>query len=224
MHVRNFRQDLSSKLRRATCTTLFELPRVNKMISLSITCLIVLLVSILANPLCQISDANAISPATWSKSEQASQHKIEITVPISHYSNVMPLDCSHFATTSDPCKGTDTTYGVFSYTTPESYGIKDSCAYPCESQDVLVSYPGTFTYQGTTYYFSSARQSQCSPDVGCSTETVWMSTGPVSIPYSGTPVGNPVSVDTEFFYKNLAGSSMIEVEFTYNLDEGYGLG
>ncbi len=186
--------------------------------------MMILLLPILAMPTNPMPHANGLTPATWSHSKEPSQHKLQTTVTISHYSNVVALDCTHHATTSDRCSGTDTTYGVFSYTAPQSYGISDSCSYPCESQDILVSYPPTFSFQGTTYYFASAQQDQCSPEYGCSTETSWMSTGPVSIPYSGTPMGAFVTIDTEFFYKNSSRSDMLEVEFTYNLDDGYSLG
>lgn len=189
-----------------------------------ITCLIVLLLPILIISLNPVTHAHGYSPATWSHTNQINKHQIQTSVPISHYSGIMPVECTHYATMTTRCTGTDTTYGTFSYSAPESYGVTDSCAYPCESQDILVGYPPTFTYKGTTYYFSSAQQDQCSPEFGCSTETSWVSTGPVSIPYSGTPVGLPVTIDTEIFYKNMSVPDALEVDFTYNLEQGYNYG
>lgn len=190
---------------------------------LRIVLLIIVGVSLLAIFSCNLPQAQSLSPATWIHGKQI---KIIERTPsaLIFYSNVKPIDCAHFATTKNQCYGSDTTYGTFSYSVPKSYGVTDYCDYPCESQDVYVGYPSTFSYKGTTYYFNNAAQDQCAPDFGCSTQTTWTSTGPVTVPYSGTPVGTPVSIDTQIFYKNLSNSAMIEIEFAYNLDDGYGYG
>ncbi|HJU13088.1 MAG TPA: hypothetical protein VJ792_01350 [Candidatus Nitrosotalea sp.] len=170
-----------------------------------------------------LPQAHGFSPATWVQNKQF-KALTQMPSTIVFYSNVKPIDCSHFATTQNRCSGSDTTYGTFSYSVPKSYGVVDSCDYPCESQDVFVGYPPTFSYKGTVYYFNSAMQDQCAPDFGCSTQTTWTSLGPVAVPYSGTPVGTPITIDTQIFYKNMSNSEVVEVEFTYNLDDGYGFG
>lgn len=170
-------------------------------------------------------DAHALKPATWSHKKLVMQKSSQMTTSsLAYYNHISPVECAHYATTSNQCSGTDTTYGTFSYATPESYGVSGSCDYPCESQDVYINYPSTFTYGGTIYYFSNAQQDQCATNFGCSTETTWTSDGPVDVPYSGTPVGIPVQVDTQVFYTDSNHANMVEIEFTYNLDNGYNYG
>lgn len=187
------------------------------------TALAFVLFSMLVIPVTVLPDAHAIKPATWSHNRAIMQTPQTVSSLV-YYNQVSPVDCTHYATTTDQCSGIDTTYGTFSYTAPNSYGISGSCNYSCESQDVYVNYPSTFTYNGTVYYFNNAQQDQCATNFGCSTETTWTSTGPVDIPYSGTPVGIPVAIDTEVFYLDSSGSHSVEINFIYNLDDGYNYG
>ncbi len=179
--------------------------------------------TLLVVPFILMPDAYAMKPATWSHKNTFMQ-KPQTVSSLVFYNQVSPPDCTHYATTTDQCSGTDTTYGTLSYTTPKSYGTQGSCNYPCEYQDVYVNYPSTFTYNGVVYYFNNAQQDQCSSSFGCSTETTWTSTGPVDVPYSGTPVGVPVTVDTEIYYLNSGGTQSVEINLVYNLDNGYDYG
>ena len=183
-----------------------------------------LFVILLVMPATTIPAAHGVKPATWSHSKLVMKTPRMAPSSLVYYNHISPSDCPYYATTSTQCSGTDTTYGTFSYTTPKSYGTQGSCNYPCESQDVYVNYPSTFTYNGIVYYFNNAQQDQCSPNFGCSTETTWASTGPVDVPYSGTPVGIPVDVDTQVFYMDSSSGNTVEIEFTYNLNDGYNFG
>lgn len=182
-----------------------------------------LLVAVLSSPLISHPFAYATKPATWTH-ERFFMQSPKVLSSLVYYNSVSPIACAHYASTTDQCSGTDTTYGTFSYTAPKSYGTQGSCNYPCESQDVYVNYPATFTYNGAVYYFSSAQQDQCAPNFGCSTETSWTSDGPVDVPYSGTPVETPITVDTQAFYVDSSGQHEVEIEFTYNLSNGYTYG
>ncbi|MGI0093205.1 MAG: hypothetical protein ACREA8_03810 [Nitrosotalea sp.] len=191
--------------------------------NLKIVISVLMILPILAMPTTMLPEVHAMQPATWSHTRMFMQMPKPAS-SLSYYNHVSPADCTHYATTSNQCSGTDTTYGTFSYVTPESYGTTGSCSYSCESQDVYVNYPSTFTYNGATYYFSTAQQDQCATNFGCSTETTWSTTGPVDVPYSGTPVGIPVTIDTQIFYEDSSNTHEVEIDFTYNLDYGYNYG
>ncbi len=190
---------------------------------LKIATLLLVMLAILVMPVTILPEAHAIKPATWVHSNNNMQAP-KIVSSLAYYNKVSAVDCTHYASTTDQCSGTDTTYDTFSYTTPKSYGMQGSCNYPCESQDIYTNYPSTFTYNGVIYYFSSAQQDQCATSFGCSTETSWTSEGPVDVPYSGTPVDTAITVDTQVFYLDSSGSNEVEIEFTYNLDDGYTYG
>lgn len=171
-----------------------------------------------------LEEASAMKAATWVHSRTIMPAPRLAVRSLVYYNLLSPSDCAMAATTARPCFGFDASTGAFSYTAPKSYGVAGACSYPCESQDVLVNYPATYTYNGMVYLFSNAQQDQCSPGFGCSTETTWASPGPILVPYSGTPVGLPVEIDTQVFYSDLTGSSSLEIEFTYNLENGYDYG
>ncbi len=190
--------------------------------NLKIVISIMMILPILAMPAAMLPDAHAMQSATWSHNRIFMQTP-KLTGSLSYYNHVSPADCTHYATTSTKCSGTDTIYDTFSYTTPESYSTAGSCSYLCESQDVYVNYPPTFTHNGITYHFSTAQQDQCATNFGCSTETR-STTGPVVVAYSGTPVGIPVTIDTQVFYEDSSNTHEVEIEFTYNLDYGYHYG
>lgn len=195
--------------------------KITGMMYVTITCFIMLL---LVMPMVSIPAAHGFKPATWSHDKPALKIPRMLASSLVYYDLVSPNDCASYATTAVKCYGTDAIYGTFSYATPKSYGIQGSCDYPCESQDVYVSYPSTFIHNGVVYYFNNAQQDQCAQDFGCSTETTWTSTGPVDVPYSGTPVGIPVVIDTQLFYVDSSSGNTLEIEFTYNLDGGYSFG
>lgn len=201
----------------------FQKITLEKKTALRVVLLSFVLSTMLVSSFTVVPNAHAMKPATWSHTRLFMQTP-RTASSLAYYAQVSPPDCTHYAYTTNPCSGMDTTYGTFSYTAPKSYGTSGSCNYPCESQDVYVNYPSTFTYSGTTYYFNNAQQDQCSANFGCSTETTWASTGPVDVPYSGTPVGIPVTIDTEAFYLDSSGSHSVEIDFIYNLDDGYNYG
>lgn len=190
------------------------------------------IVLVLVLPTTVMPNVNALTslstPAKWVHQKMVlhAQSKIKPDTLI-HYELISASDCTHAAKTTNQCIGVDTSYGTFKYTAPGSYGITGSCLYPCESQDVIADYPTTFTYNDVVYYFDNAQQEQCTTDDSwCSTTSSWDSTvsPPISVPYSGTPVGTGVEIDTAYIYKDSLGINSVEVEFVYTLDNGYGFG
>ena len=184
----------------------------------------VMIMLVLVMPSTVLPNANAFAPLTWSKVQSGMQAKPAAPNNLIYYEKVSPLPCTNAATTGNQCIGTDTSFGLFTYKAPGGYGIPATCGYPCENQDVIVEYPNNIVINDVTYAFDYAEQQQCTQDdIWCSNwSPQWSSSSPVSVPYGGTPVGDPITIDTPTFYTD--GTNTVEIEFTYDLNSGYDYG